>query len=375
MTKHLKIGFLGDGQLARLSALAAHDLGYNTLFYGTEGNGPCSELGKHFFGELSDLKTMLEFAKSCDLLTLENEFIDITLLKQLEKITPLYPSTKTFSKIDNKLNEKITIKKLGIPMGEFIQVTDLNKDLNTWTYPLVLKASKGGYDGFGNKIVSHQEDLIKAYDALGGSRGNNILAEKFIPFEKEVAVTVARNSKGEMMAYPVVDTIQKNNICTHVIAPANISQEVENKVIHFAGLIMESLDAVGVFSFEFFLLANGEVLFNESAPRPHNSAHYTLDGSQTSQFENHIRAITNMELGETTLKSKHTLMFNLLGTYERETLVEGAEDFISDHSIHFHLYEKKQSRPGRKMGHVTITGKNLNEMLAKSEAIAKRVKI
>lgn len=337
------IGFIGDGQLARMSAHKAIELGFVCHFFGNNPDGPCCGLGEFFAGAIDDIESLTSFAKTCDVITLENEFVKSSILKQVEQVTPLFPTSKSFALIEDKFIEKQTFNHLNIPTCSYKLITNLIEDLREFSFPIILKSSKGGYDGFGNIKCANYSQAQKAFDKLGGNSGKDILIEQMVSFEKEVAITVARNVLGEIIIYPVVDTIQENHICTKVIAPALINKRVQEKVEGFAVKAMEGTNSIGVFSFEFFVLADDSVLLNESAPRPHNSAHYSMDACETSQFENHIRAITKMSLGSSRMKVKKATMINLIGI----------NDYTSNDKNEFvHLYGKKENKSGRKMGHI-----------------------
>lgn len=343
------IGFIGGGQLARMSAHQAIELGHTCVFYSNDDYGPCMGLGKFFNGDDDSVKDYIPFAKACDVITLENEYIDSAILIELEKYTKVCPSSFSFSLIEDKYKEKVFFRENGIPVADFALIENLERDLisfvKTRSFPVMFKSVKGGYDGFGNKAVKNLKDAELAFTALGGNEGQQILIEEMQNFKSEVAVTVARNERGEVQVYPVVDSIQSDtHVCVKVIAPSKENNLVKNLVKENALNAMHALKAVGVFSFEFFVLPDESVILNESAPRPHNSAHYTMDACVTSQFKNHILAITAEELGETKLTCKAVVMDNLLG-------VKGPPQDLSKNEF-LHWYEKKEARPGRKMGHI-----------------------
>jgi 5-(carboxyamino)imidazole ribonucleotide synthase len=375
------IGFLGDGQLAKMAAEAAIKMGHQVVFYGQQPDGPCRGLGEFVSGEYTDVNSMFQFAKKCDVITLENEFIDSKVLDKVQQKskTPIYPHPGSFSLIENKYIEKKTFESADIPVAPFKLVRDFDKDSKLFTrlygLPVMMKSSKGGYDGYGNFRAKTQEDMVEGFAKLGGKDDRDILLEAMIPFHKEVAITVARNTKGEMIVYPVVDTIQENHICNKVLAPAVVAKDITKKIERYATMAMECIDAVGVFSFEFFITDNNDVILNESAPRPHNSAHYSMDGCYTSQFENLIKAITGEKLGPGNMKVSKVLMLNLLGTHDRPTKVEGIDELQEDKSLHWHMYNKRQSRPGRKMGHVNIVGEDVEQMLKLADKIANDIQI
>jgi 5-(carboxyamino)imidazole ribonucleotide synthase len=349
MQTSIKIGFIGGGQLARMSAHEAIKLGHSCLFYSNDIDGPCKGLGEFFSGSDSNVNDYIPFAKACDVVTLENEYIDSSILVELEKHTKVFPSSYAFSLIEDKFKEKVFFRENDIPVADFALIEDLEKDImafvETRSFPVMFKSVKGGYDGFGNKVVADLEQAKQAYSDLGGNKGQEIIIEEMQDFKSEVAVTVARNERGDVKVYPVVDSIQSDaHVCVKVIAPSKENEKVKNLVNESALKAMNALRAVGVFSFEFFVLKDDSVVLNESAPRPHNSAHYTMDACVTSQFKNHILAITEEELGDASLKCKEAIMDNLLG------VVEPPRDLGDNEFLHW--YDKKEARPGRKMGHI-----------------------
>jgi 5-(carboxyamino)imidazole ribonucleotide synthase len=359
------LGILGSGQLARMSAVAASDFGIETHIYDSEkGLSPAEQLAaKTIKGSFSDKNAILEFCKYCDIVTLENEFIEQDILNAIDEIHPgkLFPTSKTFQLIGDKISEKKTFEKAGLKVAPFKKVEsidDLRNFAKEYGYPFVLKSAKGGYDGYGNATIKNENEIAEKFPLLKGEK----LAEAFIPYEKELAVMVARNLRGEMQVYPVAHTMQENHICHYVVVPADISKNVHDEIVQSAKKAMIAIDAVGIFAFEFFLTKNGELYLNESAPRPHNSGHYSIEGCTTSQFHNHIRSVLNMPLGSSDLRAPFAIMLNLLGTQNGEANLKNSADFLSVNDGHLHLYGKKMSKPGRKMGHFTLLGKNKNEM-------------
>lgn len=358
-----RLGFLGAGQLARMSALEAAKLGISIRSFSDRKElEPLEQLTPfHFKGSFSSADDLIAFANECDVITLENEFIDSSLLQKMvdETGVKLYPSVQSFAAIENKYIEKKTFSEAGIPVCPFRLIEQAKQDLSAFGeefgWPYLLKSSKGGYDGYGNKTVNTLEEALEAFESLGGSAGRDILAEAFVPFELELAVTVARNRQG-VEVYPCVHSIQEDHICKKVICPAPVAEETQKMAQDYAVSAMEAIDAIGVFSFEFFLTKDGQVLLNESAPRPHNSAHYTIEACTTSQFENHVRAVLDLPLGSASLRRPAAVMINLLGTQNGSATLEGAEQAIAESDGHLHIYGKSGSKIGRKMGHYTLLG-------------------
>jgi 5-(carboxyamino)imidazole ribonucleotide synthase len=367
---HLKsqtvLGILGSGQLSRMSALAAADLGIQTHIYCNESEtSPAEHVAtKTFKGQFNDIDSVLKFCETCDIITLENEFIDQKILETIDLNFPnrLFPNSKTFNKIGDKISEKNTFKEAGLLATPFSPVNNHQDILNfahTHGFPVVLKSAKGGYDGYGNITIKNASEVEEKFNKLKGE----LLVEAFIPYEKELAIMIARNQKGEIIHYPVAHTVQENHICHFVVIPSDISYDIEKKIKDAAQKAMEAIDAVGIFAFEFFLTKKGELYLNESAPRPHNSGHYTLEGCATSQFHNHVRSVFNLPLGQTKLRSPEVIMLNLLGTTNAPAELSPISEFLSIPDGHLHLYGKKTSRIGRKMGHFTLLGDNKESML------------
>jgi 5-(carboxyamino)imidazole ribonucleotide synthase len=365
----LVLGILGSGQLARMTANAASELGIRTHIYCTENEkSPAENVAtKTFKGKFSDEKSILEFCSECDFITLENEFIDQTILESIDKRFPekLFPNSKTFIRIGDKISEKENFRKADLPVVPFQKVStheDIKNFASLHDYPVVLKSSKGGYDGYGNATIKSENEIAEKLSRMKSKTKGELLVEAFIPYEKELAVMIARNKTGDMVVYPVAHTMQENHICHYVNVPAHITIEIENQIKEMAKKAMISIDAVGIFAFEFFLTKEGKIYLNESAPRPHNSGHYTMEGCVTSQFHNHVRSVLNLPLGSTTLRAPHAVMLNLLGTQNGPAHLKNANAFLQLEDGHLHLYGKKMSKPGRKMGHFTLLGNNLEKM-------------
>lgn len=387
ITANTTIGFLGAGQLARMSAAVAFRLGMKVAVY----SGSLSKTGQppqhplewmtpvRYPGSFDNEQALIEFAKSCDVVTLENEFLDGSLLARVEKAsgTPIYPSPESFQMMESKWLEKETFRKAGVPVTPY-QKIDRVDQLKTFAdrhgYPFVLKSSKGGYDGYGNVTVASVEDHANAFKQLRGDEGQELIAEAFIPFEKELAVLVARNATGSVV-YPCCETIQKDHICKTVIAPAAIAHTTAEKACEIAGRATEAINGTGLFAFEFFLTKDDELLLNESAPRPHNSGHYTIEACVTSQFENHIRAVLGLPLGSTEMRTPVAVMENVLGVHNRPAKVDGADSLWREKEVYLHVYGKSDSKVGRKMGHITVMGTDYESVQKKAGHYAEAVEL
>jgi len=381
LSANFKLGFLGAGQLARMSALEAFRFGIQISVYSDRPeNEPVQFMTPYSYsGSFDDVDLMSEFANKCDLITLENEFIDSAVLETVRDIskTNIFPSPESFRLIENKLIEKRTFEKAGIPVTPYALIKK-NSDLKVFGsdhgWPFLLKSSKGGYDGYGNLTVKNPEEAESAFDRLGGNKGHDIIAEAFVDFTHELAVQVARNETG-MAVYPCVETVQKNHICIAVKAPAPVSQDVHSRARELAVQATETIDGKGIFAYEFFLKKDGSLFLNESAPRPHNSGHYTIEGCATSQFENHVRAILGLPFGSTELRKPCAVMINLLGTHNRPAVAENFKKAFQSTDAHVHLYGKRESREGRKMGHLTLLGKDIEKTYQTALQISKMIEI
>jgi 5-(carboxyamino)imidazole ribonucleotide synthase len=374
--KHLTLGILGGGQLARMSSQAASHLGIGTAILDREKHSPAGQLTPHeFTGWVDNEQLLREFSHHCDAVTLENEFIDYRRLEFIESLgRPVLPSPGVIALIQDKFIQKQTLGRHGIPIAMFLPVTpeaswkELSAQLGT---PAVIKSRKMGYDGYGNAVVRSAASFDAAREKLS-ARHAQLMAEAFIDFTMELAVMVVRTKK-ETRAYPVVQTVQKNGICSMVIAPAPVDKKIAKRASQIAIAAVEAVGGIGLFGVELFLTSDGKIVVNEMAPRPHNSGHYTIEGCVTSQFENHVRAVFGFPLGSTEMTAPFAVMVNLLGAkHPRPGTANHIIALKNDHA-HFHLYGKAASRPGRKMGHVTLLGASLRGVLAEAESLQKGI--
>lgn len=362
-----RIGILGGGQLARMSAYQAYKLGYEIAILEKAENSPAGMMTKNeFVGWVDDDKVMRDFSKSSDIVTLENEFVDYQRLEFIEKLgKKVIPSPKTISLIQDKLVQKNTLMKNDIPVADFVKVDDkstYDKIAAKLGNKFILKSRKMGYDGYGNFSVKNGKEFEEGIKKLA-SRHSELMAERFINFDMELAIMVAR-SKKEIKTYPVVRTIQKNHICHTVIAPAGLNKNVSKKAEKIAVEAVKAIKGYGIFGIEMFIVNGKEILVNEMAPRPHNSGHYTIEACVTSQFENHVRAVLNLPLGSTDMVKPYAVMINLLGKREGDGVVANYDEVLANKNIHLHIYGKEKSRIGRKMGHITVLGDDLKKTLS-----------
>lgn len=378
MPKKICIGILGGGQLAKMSTLAASRLGFDVSIMDKEMRSPAGQLTHHeTVGWVDDHLTLHSFATHCDVVTLENEFVDHHRIETIEQMgKKVFPSSGTIALIQDKLLQKQTLKKKRIPVPKFIEV----KETDTFAGiakvlggPFVLKSRKMGYDGYGNAMVDSEHSLREAVRHLS-NRHNNLMAESFVHFTMELAVMVVR-TKREITTYPVVQTIQKNHICHTVIAPAQIPAAVAKRAVKIAVDAVKAVNGFGIFGVEMFLSEKGTIIVNEMAPRPHNSGHYTIEGCVTSQFENHIRAVMELPLGSTAMVRPYAVMINLLGKQYPQKRVEVYRTALQHPAMHLHIYGKEGSRPGRKMGHITITGDDLKKIMKEATDLEQQISL
>jgi 5-(carboxyamino)imidazole ribonucleotide synthase len=315
-----------------------------------------------------------KFIETSDIITLENEFIDPEILDKIALKRQVYPSADTMRLIQDKFIQKETFLNAGLPLPLFEKVEsieDLKEFGKKHGFPFVVKARKYGYDGYGNATVFNEDGISEAWNKFNsGENKRDLMVEKFVDFTKELAVIVARNAKNETEVYPCVETVQYRHICHEVISPAEIDENIRNKARQIALSSVNAINGVGVFGVELFMKKNGEILINEIAPRPHNSGHYTIESCYTSQFENCIRAVCGLPLGSSKMIVPAAVMINLLGIRDGVGVPENVEELLRHRNVFLHLYNKKSSRSGRKMGHITSIADTQNEArtIAKSAA-------
>lgn len=378
----LRLGFLGSGQLARMSAQQAFRFGIEVGAFAREAPDPepleqMTPYATH--GGFDDMEKLDEFCRQCDVVTLENEFIDSQILYRVADRTgvPVYPSPDSFAGIETKLLEKKTFADAGIPVTPYAAVDtadDIHRFAGQHGWPLLLKSSKGGYDGYGNQTVREAGQADEAFRALKGDQGHQLIAEAFVDYRMELAVQVASNER-DMKVYPCCQTIQEDHICKAVLAPAPISPELQKQAREMAVEATRAIDGQGVFAYEFFLTGYDQLLLNEAAPRPHNSGHYTIEGCIGSQFENHVRAVLNLPMTETTMRAPAAVMINVLGTRDGPARPEHVARALSTQDGHLHLYGKTRSRKGRKMGHYTLLGDQVHELYETAQSITKSIEL
>ena len=367
-----QVGILGGGQLARMMAEAASQLGIEVTILEHEADSPAGRIAaREAVGGWLDYDKLAELADGALAVTLENEFVDVAALEWLEaRGVPVFPSSATLATVQDKLAQKQFMRAAGIPVPDFREVTSLDEVMQAaqdWGWPLLLKGRRNSYDGYGNATVRSVDEVAAACKRLGWPE-RALFVEAWVPFTRELAVMVARGHGGACEVYPVVETVQQNHICHIVRAPAEVEAAVAQRAAQIAQRAVEAIAGIGVFGVELFETATGEVLYNEIAPRPHNSGHYTIEGCVTSQFENALRAVLGLPLGSAALVAPAAVMVNTLGVKNgAPTVADGLADALRIPGAHVHIYGKLASRVGRKMGHVTALGSSV----AEAEAIAR----
>ena len=368
-----RLGIVGGGQLARMTAMTALQLGCDVVVLERNPFSPAATLATHsLVGDWNTAEALLELAGQVDIVSLENEFVDAGHLRVLEERGhTVWPTARTIGLVQDKFIQKQTLEAAGLPVPKMRAVNDLNEFAEAvmdFGLPLLLKARRNAYDGKGNATIRTTADLESAWERLGGNNGNALFVEEFCDFTNELAVIITRSRNGETATYPVVETVQRNHVCHLVRAPAPVPCEIATRAAEVARRAVEAVGAVGSFGVEMFLTRGGEVIVNELAPRVHNSGHYTIEACVCSQFENHVRAVLGLPLGSTRMIAPAAVMVNLLGTVHAPGRPLGLDRALAVPGAHVHLYGKAMSGAGRKMGHVTALG----ETLADAEQAATR---
>ena len=372
--QNLKLGILGGGQLGRMFIQACTNFNVDTHVLDPDPEAPCSKLCASFtVGSFKDYDTVINFGKSMDIITIEIEHVNVEALEYLEKSgVKVYPQPNVIRTIQDKRIQKQFYADQQIPSADFVLIND-KKSLESHKdfYPAFQKLGKGGYDGGGVQYIESIEDIKKGFEGLS-------LLEKAVDFEKEISVITARNIAGEIAIFPVVELVFNPvyNLVDYLISPALISPEIEAKARSIAYDVTEKLGIVGILAVEMFLTNDGDIIVNESAPRPHNSGHQTINANYTSQYEQHLRAILGLPLGSTAIKTP-SAMINLIGEegYEGLAKYEGIETILGIPGAQVFLYGKKLTKPSRKMGHVTILDQNIDNLLEKVNAIKNNIKV
>ena len=368
------LGVLGGGQLGRMLIQSAIDFNINVHVLDPNPQAPCHAIATQFTsGSLTDFDTVYAFGKTCDLLTIEIENVNTQALKKLrDEGIPVYPEPEVIELIQDKRAQKQFYRQHDIPTADFV-LTEFRSDLTQYVdrLPAVHKLGRAGYDGRGVQKLRSEADLPQGFDQPG-------LLEDFIDFEKEIAVIVARNARGQVTTFPVVELVfhAEQNLVEYLFAPAQLSGTIAQRADQLARTVIERLNMTGLLAVEMFVTPAGEVLVNEVAPRTHNSGHHTIEANVTSQFEQHLRAILNMPLGSTTIKTP-AAMVNLLGEegYEGPARYQGIDEALSIEGVSVHLYGKNITKPFRKMGHVTVVASAVEELRTKVTTLQQIIKV
>ena len=370
-SKDFKIGVLGGGQLGRMLIQEAIDLDLHLHMMDPDPNAPCSSIAHSFTcGSITDYESVIEFGKDKHLVTVEIENVNIEALETLEeKGVKIFPQPRVLRTIKDKGIQKQFYTDSGIPTAPFKLYENANdlKDADV-NYPVIQKMRTGGYDGKGVQLLKQPED---SFDAPN-------LCESLIDFDKELSIIVARNENGDVQCFPSVECEfnPEANLVEYLFSPANISQEITSKANSIAKDLIQKLDMIGLLAVEFFLCKNGDLLVNEIAPRPHNSGHHTIECCNTSQYAQHLRSILNLPLGDTRLLNPGA-MINILGEkgFTGPAIYEGLEKILKLPGVHPHIYGKTDTKPFRKMGHVTITGDTLIEVKNIAEKVKESINV
>lgn len=355
-----KIGLLGGGQLGRMLIQEAIDLDVEIHCLENDSDAPCAKIAHGFTkGSITDKQTVLDFGASFDVISVEIENVSIEALYELEEQgKKVYPQPRVLALIKDKGIQKEFYKTHQIPTADFQLISETGDLYTPMEFPFVQKLRVGGYDGKGVKVIRSQADWENRFTEPS-------VIEAMIPFEKELSVIVARNASGEIKSFDAVECEfnSEANLVEFQFSPAAISKEIEAQAQHIAKEVISKLNMVGLLAVEFFLTESGALLVNEIAPRPHNSGHHTIECCYTSQFAQHLRSILNLPLGDTGLIMPGA-MLNVLGSlgYEGPAVYEGLEEVLSLPGVYVHLYGKSTTKPFRKMGHVTVLGREISEI-------------
>lgn len=355
------VGILGGGQLGRMLALTAGNLGIHIRTLDPAPNAPASVASEQVVGSFQDRQTILDFARGCDVVTVEIEHVNAEALEEVQSELGIdvQPSPETLKIIQDKFRQKQHFLRHGVPVAQSVEINQ-SEDLRNVCrngYPVVLKAKRFAYDGRGNYVIRSPDQMEDAVAALGGYSAG-LYAEQWVPFVKELAVMVARSRDGQVASFPVVETVHKDSICFVTEAPAAVPRKIADEARSVAERAVACLNGAGVFGVELFWDDSGAILLNEVAPRPHNSGHYTMDSCHTSQFEQHLRAILGWPLGDPSMRAGFSVMYNLLGEDDGDEGLKRAQMVLaiarSLRGAHLHWYGKEDVMKKRKIGHINI---------------------
>jgi 5-(carboxyamino)imidazole ribonucleotide synthase len=376
--KPIIIGIIGGGQIGKMIAQEAKRMSLKVVILDPSRDCPASTLcDKLIVAKFKDEEKIRDLAKSSDVITYEIELANSKALKNLEsKNYPIFPSPHSLYLIQNKFRQKKFLEENNLPVPEFKKINSINDLLLVATrfeYPLMLKACEDSYDGRGNYLIKCKEDISIAYNSF---QNREIFAEKYVDFKTEISIMVARNKKGQIATFPIAENIHKHNVLDTTIVPANISPKIKQAAKIIAKNVVTCLNDVGIFGIELFVSNKDELFINEIAPRPHNSGHYSIEGCSISQFEQHLRTILNFPLSNPELV-RPTVMKNILGppNFSGNYRVIGLSKLLAIPSTKIHLYGKTITSPGRKLGHITCTGRTLDEVIKRSSDAKNSIEI
>jgi len=371
------LGIIGGGQLGMMITEAAKKMPKHIskiIVIDPVENCPAAQVGaEQILADFKDKNAIISLADKSDIITYEIESGDSEVLKSVEKNTEINPSPETLSIIQDKFLQKSFLLKNNIPVPNFIKIEtieEVQEGLKKFGYPALLKARRDAYDGRGNFKINSKDEIQKAYDYF---KGQELLLEKYVPFKMEVSVIASRNTKGQIKTYPLVENIHEENILRETIAPARVSEKITKNAENIANMTMDVLKGAGVFGIEMFVTQENDIVVNEIAPRVHNSGHHTLQSSETSQFEQHLRAILGLDLGDTTLEYP-TVMYNILGSKSFEGKYIPID--LSEHNVFLKMYGKEISKPSRKLGHINLVAKDnetIEQLLEKLDDLKEKV--
>lgn len=366
------LGIIGGGQLGRMLAIAAKSMGFRVVIIDPTPASPAGQVAdEQIVADFQDADAIMSLAERVSYVTFEIELANAQVLSELAaRGIIVHPSGDTLAIIQDKLRQKEFLRKHGIPTAEYLRgehdEVQLLAIFEQFGDAMMVKARFGGYDGRGNAVVRNPGDIRHALEKL---TGRELYAERFINFSRELAVVAARDVRGQIALYTPVETIQQDNVCHMVIAPAPAQDpRVLRQAEEIAREVMRHLDGAGVFGIEMFETSDGQVLVNEIAPRVHNSGHFTIEGCRTSQFSQHVRAVAGFPLGDPGMTAPTAVMVNLFGTHNGLAEVRGLDRALRQSGVSVHIYGKQESRPGRKMGHVTAIGDDLQTTIQRAEA-------
>ncbi len=371
--QNFRIGILGGGQLGRMLIQSGIDFNLAFSVLDPDENAPCKELADFHVGKLTDYDAVMKFGSTCDIITIEIENVNTQALKDLAKMgKKVFPQPDIIELIQDKRTQKSFYKERRIPTAEFFLIENKQEVQQHENFlPAVNKLGREGYDGRGVQILRTKADLEKAFDAPG-------LLEKLVDYQKEISILVARNEHGEIDTYPAVEMVfhPEQNLVEYLFAPAQLPGHILQNADEVARKVIKQLGMVGLLAVEMFVTKEDEILVNEVAPRPHNSGHQTIEANTTSQYEQHLRAIIGLPLGDTRLLMP-SAMVNLLGEPDYAGLAkyQGFEDVIKIPGVHVHLYGKKLTKPFRKMGHVTILDQDIEILRQKTTFVKQTLKV